>query len=182
MYQSFKVYFTRISWELCQLIYCKTLVHSCRQQIYQRSYASSVVNIIFSIQTFNLLINCWYIFFGKDHVRRKCCLIKLFAYLHSGSIQVFSNNWGSISSLIHRNLMVFQLRNSYWHEPMCIYQEVHMEYLPQSINKPFFKIFIFIPMIVSIGLQMKILENGLLIFWGRYSMWTSWDMHIGSRQ
>ena len=35
-------------------------------------------------------------------------------------------------------------------------------------------------MIVSIGIQMKILENGLLILLEIYSMWTSWDIHIGS--
>ena len=34
--------------------------------------------------------------------------------------------------------------------------------------------------ILYIGIQMKILENGLLILWERDSMWTSWDMHIGS--
>ena len=37
-------------------------------------------------------------------------------------------------------------------------------------------------MIVSIGIHMKILENGLFIFWERDSMGTSWDMHIGSCQ
>ena len=35
---------------------------------------------------------------------------------------------------------------------------------------------------LSIGIQIKILENGLLILWERYSMWNSWDMHIGSCQ
>ena len=34
-------------------------------------------------------------------------------------------------------------------------------------------------MIVSIGIHMKILENGLWKTQERYSMWTSWDMHIG---
>ena len=41
-------------------------------------------------------------------------------------------------------------------------------------------LFFLMLMIVSIGIQMKILENGLLILWGRDSMWTSWDMHIVS--
>ena len=34
-------------------------------------------------------------------------------------------------------------------------------------------------MIVSTGIQMNILENGLLTPWERYSMWTSYDLHIG---
>ena len=37
-------------------------------------------------------------------------------------------------------------------------------------------------MTVSIGIRMKILEFGLFILWERDSMWTSWDMHIGSCQ
>ena len=36
--------------------------------------------------------------------------------------------------------------------------------------------------IVSIGIQMKILEIGLLILWERDSMWNYSDMHIGSFQ
>ena len=31
MYQSFKVYFTRILWKLFYLVHCKNQVHSCRQ-------------------------------------------------------------------------------------------------------------------------------------------------------
>ena len=34
-------------------------------------------------------------------------------------------------------------------------------------------------MIVSIGIQMNILENGLLTTWERDSMRTSYDLHIG---
>ena len=33
--------------------------------------------------------------------------------------------------------------------------------------------------ILSIGIQMKILESGLLIPWEIDSVWTDWDMHIG---
>ena len=33
---------------------------------------------------------------------------------------------------------------------------------------------------VSIDKQTNILENGLGILWERDSMWTSWDMQIGS--
>ena len=32
------------------------------------------------------------------------------------------------------------------------------------------------------GIQMKVLENGLLILWEIDSMRNSWDMHIGSCQ
>ena len=35
-------------------------------------------------------------------------------------IQVLCNNISIISSLIHRNVMILNLRNYYWHEPMCI--------------------------------------------------------------
>ena len=37
-------------------------------------------------------------------------------------------------------------------------------------------------MILTIGIQMKILENGLLIPWEGDYMWNYWDMHIGSCQ
>ena len=37
-------------------------------------------------------------------------------------------------------------------------------------------------MTVSIGILLKLLVNGLLILWEIDSMWTSWDIHIGSCQ
>ena len=149
----FKVYLTRISRKICWLVYCKTQVHSCRQQINQWSYASSVVNIVFSSQLINLLITGGDIFFCKYHVSWKCCLVKLCAYLNCGSVQLFFNNRSGISSLIYRNGMILQLRNYYWHEPMCISQEVHMESLSQGIKKPFTKIFICILIYTIINIR-----------------------------
>ena len=43
-------------------------------------------------------------------------------------------------------------------------------------------VFYLMLMIVSIGIQMKILANGMLIIWEIDPMWTYWDMHIGSCQ
>ena len=153
MYQSLKVYLTRIWWKLFLLVYCKTQVHYCRQWINQWSYASYVVNIIFSSKLLNLFITGGDILFCKDHVSCQCCLIKLVAYLKCGSIQVFCNNRSGISGLIHINGMILKLRNSYWHEPICISQEVHMESISQGINKPFYKIFIFIPIETIINIR-----------------------------
>ena len=51
------------------------------------------MNIIFSSQSFNLLITCGDILFGKYRVSWKCCLIKLVAYLHCGSVQVLGNKY-----------------------------------------------------------------------------------------
>ena len=70
-----------------------------------------------------------------------------------GRFFIFCNNSSIISSPIHRNVMILQLRNSYWHEPMCISQEVHMESLSQSINKQFSKIFICIPIDTIINIR-----------------------------
>ena len=134
-------------------MYCKPQVHSCIQQINQWSCARSVVNIVFPSQLPNLFITGRYIFFCKYHVRWKCSLVKLVAYLKCGSFQLFCNNRSGISSLIHRNETILQLRSSYWPEPMCISQEVHMESLSQGINKPFSKIFICIPIDTIINIR-----------------------------
>ena len=37
-------------------------------------------------------------------------------------------------------------------------------------------------MTLSIGIHLSLLGNGLWILLERYSMWTSWDVHIGSGQ
>ena len=68
--------------------------------------------LIFSL-LLNLFITGRYIFFCEYHVSWKCGPIKLCTCLNCGSIQVFCNNRSSISSLIHRNLMIFHLINSY---------------------------------------------------------------------
>ena len=134
-------------------MYYKNQVHSCRQYINQLTYASSVVNIEFHSQLLNLFITGGYIFFCEYHVSWKWGLIKLCPYLKCCSIQVSRNNIISISSLIHRNGLILHLRNSYWHEPMCISQEVHMESISRSINKPFSKIFICIPIDIVINIR-----------------------------
>ena len=126
-------------------MYCKTQVHSCRQYINQWTYARSVVNVEFPSQLIKFFITGGYIFFCEYHVSWKCGLINIFAYLNCDSIQLFCNNRSSISSLFHRNVIILHLRQYYWHEPMCISQEVHMESLSQSMNKPNSKIFILIP-------------------------------------
>ena len=133
-------------------MHCKNQVHSCRQYINQWYYASSLVNIIFPSQLLNLFITGGDILFCKYHVSWKCCLIKLCAYLHCGSVQLFFNNRSGISSLIHRNVMILQLRNYYWQKSMCIFQEVYMESLSQSINKLFSKIFICIAIYTIINI------------------------------
>ena len=132
---------------------CKSQVHSCKQYINQWSYASSVVNIIFSSQLLNFFITGGDILFCKYCVSWIYCLIKLVAYLNCGSIQVFCNTRSAISCLIHRNGMILQLRNYYWNEPMCISQEVHMEYISPGKNKPFSKIFICIPIDTIINIR-----------------------------
>ena len=131
----------------------KTQIHSCKQQINQWTNTSSVVNVVLPSQLLNFFITGRYTFFCAYHVRWKCGLIKLFAHLNCGSVQLFRINRSGISSLIHRNGMILQLRNFYWHEPMCISQEVHMEYLFQSINKPFYRIFIHIPIDTIINIR-----------------------------
>ena len=55
---------------------------------------------------------------------------------------------------------------------------IYYKYAPDGSKLLFYLML----MIVYIGTQIKILENGLLILWERDSMWTSWDMHIGSCQ
>ena len=45
-----------------------------------------------------------------------------------------------------------------------------------------FFLFYLMLMTVSIGIHLKLLENGLWMLKERYSMRTSWDIHIGSCQ
>ena len=113
------------------------------------------MNVEFPSQLLNLFITGRYIIFCEYNSRWKYGNIKNCAYLNCGSIQVFCNNRSGISSLIHRNGMILQLINSYWHKPMCISQEVHMESLSQGINKPFSSIFIFIPIDTIINIRLK---------------------------
>ena len=128
------------------------------------------MNIILSSQLLNLFTTGGEILFCKDHISWKCCLIKLVAYLKCGSIQAFFNNRSGISVLIHRNGIILQLRNSYLHEPMCISQEVHMEYISQGINKPFSKILIFIQIdtIINIRLNKKFRSTRCILIVDRH--------------
>ena len=61
------------------------------------------------------------------------------------------------------------------HNVRCLYIII-MHQMDQKL------LFYLMLMIVSIGMRIKILENGLLIIWERDSMQNSWDMHIGSFQ
>ena len=122
-------------------------------QVNQWTNTSSVVNVKFPSQLLNLFITGSCFIFFEYHIRWKCGLIKLCEYLNCSSIQAFCNNRSSISSLIHRNTMIFHLINYDWHEPMCIYEEVHVESISWSTHKPFSKSLIIIPIDTVINIR-----------------------------
>ena len=57
----------------------------------------------------------------------------------------------------------------------CLYI-ISMQHMEQRL------LFYLMLMIVYIGILLKILDHGFWALYKRYSMWTSWDMHIGSCQ
>ena len=52
---------------------------------------------------------------------------------------------------------------------------IYYKYAPYVKNIVFYLMM----MIVSIGIHLKLLENGLWNIYERYSMWNYWDIHIG---